>query len=86
MSLPLAEAVYWTEKVPVFDPAAGEIGLPRADVSDQELAFVTEMVSVTTAPCCTEDGPLIEADAPDAMLRTAAASSPAPQAFTARAE
>jgi hypothetical protein len=51
MSLPLAEAVYWTAKAPEFDPDAGEIALPLADLSDHEFAFATETVSVPPAPC-----------------------------------
>ncbi|MEA2328492.1 MAG: hypothetical protein QOE68_3451 [Thermoanaerobaculia bacterium] len=50
-SLPLAEAVYWTAKAPEFDPDAGEIALPLADLSDHEFAFATETVSVPPAPC-----------------------------------
>jgi len=86
MSFPLAEALYWTAKVPEFDPDACEIGLPSADLSDHELAFVTEMVRVAPAPCCRDDGPPIEADGPGAMLSTVTASSLTPHAFTARAE
>lgn len=85
-SFPLVEAVYWTVKVPEFDPEAGEIALPLADLSDHELAFPTEMFSVPTAPCCKDDGPLIEAEAPGAMISTVTASSLTPHALTARAE
>jgi hypothetical protein len=85
-SLPLAEAVYWTVKVPEFDPDAGEIELPIADLSDHELALATTMVSGAFAPCCRDDGPLIEAEAPGAMFSTVTASSLTPHALAARAE
>jgi hypothetical protein len=85
-STPLAEAVYWTAKVPVFDPAAGEIALLFADLSDHDPALVTEIVSVAPAPCCSDDGPLIDPEAPGAMLSTVTASSLTPHAVTARAE
>jgi hypothetical protein len=85
-SLPLAEAVYWTAKAPEFDPAAGEIALPLADFSDHELASATPMFSVAPAPCGRDDGPLIEAEAPGAMLSTVTASSLMPHALIARAE
>jgi hypothetical protein len=85
-SLPLADAVYWTVKVPEFEPAAGEIALPIADFSDHELALLTEMLSVATVPCSTDDGPPIDPEAPGAMLSTVTASSPTPHAFVARAE
>ena len=85
-SLPLADPVYCTPNVPVFDPDAGTIALPMAELIDQPVAFVTETVSVALAPCCSEEGPLIDGTAPGAMLRTVTVSSPTPQLFAACAE
>jgi hypothetical protein len=86
ISKPLAEAVYWTEKVPVFEPAAGEIALPIVELSDHEPALLTETVSVAPAPCCSDEGPLIDPEAPGEMFSTVTASSLTPHALTARAE
>jgi hypothetical protein len=85
-SLPLFDAVYCTAKVPEFEPAEGKIALPLAELSDHALAFVTEAVNVAPAPCCKDDGPLIEPEAPGAMLRTVTASALTPHALTACAE
>ena len=85
-SAPLTDAVYCTPNVPEFDPAAGKIALPLAELIDHAPAFVTETVNVALAPCCSEEGPLIDAEAPGAIVRTVTASSPTPHAFAACAE
>ena len=85
-SVPLIDAVYCTVKVPEPDPDEGKIGLLFAELSDQPEAFAMEIVNVALAPCCRDDGPLIVAEAPGAMLRIVTASSPTPHAFAACAE
>jgi hypothetical protein len=85
-SFPLTDAVYCTPNVPELDPTDGKIVLPLAELIDQPLALVTETVKVVVAPCCNEEGPVIVAEAPGAMLRTVTASSLTPHAFMACAE
>ena len=85
-SLPPTEAVYCTVKVPEFDPAKGKIALPFAELSVQLDVFAVETVNITLEPCCSDDGQLIVADAPGAMLRPATASSLTPHPFDACAE
>ena len=86
MSAPDFEATYCTAKDPVFEPDEGEMPLPRSEVRDQELAFVTQTDSVPLAPCCREEGPMTEAVGSGTMLRTVTASSPSPHALAARPE
>ena len=85
-SFPTVDAVYCTPNAPEVEPAEGKIELPFAELSDHPPAFVTETFNVALAPCCSDEGPLIVAEAPGAMLRTETASSLWPHTFAACAE